>query len=210
MQFLIDGHNLIARMPDIDLADPDDEAKLVARLKRWASAESKRKVTVIFDAGLPGGHDRTLSNSTVAVIFASSGVTADSLLIKRIQKIRDVGSVTVVTSDQAILVAARQRKVRVLRSEEFVEILAEDRRPAPRATKVESTADPQLSPNEVNEWLELFGPEPESPPPRPKPTPKPPVQPRKTPPPQPTPEQKEAQRQADELAEWMRLFGYRE
>ena len=29
MNYLIDGHNLIARTPGLSLADPDDEAKLV-------------------------------------------------------------------------------------------------------------------------------------------------------------------------------------
>ena len=52
MHYLIDGHNLIARTPGLSLADPDDEAKLSALLRRWAAADPRRKVTVIFDAGL--------------------------------------------------------------------------------------------------------------------------------------------------------------
>lgn len=205
MHFLIDGHNLIARMPDIDLADPDDEAKLVARLKRWASAGSKRKVTVIFDAGLPGGTDRSLSNSTVTVVFAPTNSTADTLLIKRIRKLRDVAATVMVTSDQAILAAAHQRRVRVMRSEEFVAMLTEDRRPPPRTKAEQAADDPRLSPSELAEWLELFGPEPESLPP-----PKPAAPPKKKRAPKPTAEQIEAQKQADEIAEWLRLFGYKE
>jgi predicted RNA-binding protein with PIN domain len=205
MHFLIDGHNLIARMPDIDLADPDDEAKLVARLKRWASAESKRKVTVIFDAGLPGGVDRGLSNSSVSVIFAPTGVTADALLIKRIDKLRDAGAYAVVTSDQAIISVARRRKIRVLRSEEFVGVLAEERRPARPSPRATADADPQLSPNELAEWLELFGPEPETP----RPT-QPSVKRKKKRPAQPPAAPTEAEKEAAELAEWLRLFGYKE
>lgn len=39
MNYLIDGHNLIARTPGLSLADPDDEAKLVQLLRRWAMAD---------------------------------------------------------------------------------------------------------------------------------------------------------------------------
>ncbi len=86
MQFLIDGHNLIARMPDIDLADPDDEAKLVARLKRWASAESKRKVTSSSTPGCPAGRTAGCPTAPSASSSASTGVTADALIIKRLQQ----------------------------------------------------------------------------------------------------------------------------
>lgn len=211
MGLLIDGHNLIARLPDIDLADPEDEAKLVAKLKRWAAADRKRKATVIFDAGLPGGRDPSLSNSSITVIFAVGGVSADSLIINRIRKARDVAALIVVTSDQAIVAVAQQRKMRVLRSEEFAQVLAAADARVQRRDPADDEPDPRLSPNELQEWLELFGPEPET-------APRPAAKPAKTQSPQPNPEtakaqkkaQDEAHKQAEELAEWMRLFGYKE
>ena len=42
MPYLIDGHNLIAKLPDIDIADPNDEAKLVTRLRGFAAKTSKQ------------------------------------------------------------------------------------------------------------------------------------------------------------------------
>ncbi len=45
---LIDGHNLIGRMPGLALSDPEDEAKLVALLKRYR-ARHKRDIVVVFD-----------------------------------------------------------------------------------------------------------------------------------------------------------------
>ena len=65
MHYLIDGHNLIARVPGLSLADPDDEVKLLQLLKRWAVADARRKVTVIFDKGLPGGEAKHLSGGGV-------------------------------------------------------------------------------------------------------------------------------------------------
>ena len=60
MPLLIDGHNLIGRLPDLRLDDPQDEAKLVARLRVYHARTGKR-VTVVFDRGLPGGRSRELS-----------------------------------------------------------------------------------------------------------------------------------------------------
>jgi len=85
MHYLIDGHNLIARVPGLSLADPDDEAKLVQLLKRWAAADTRRKVTVIFDKGLPGGEAKHLSGGGVRALFAPDNRSADALLIRRIE-----------------------------------------------------------------------------------------------------------------------------
>ena len=81
MHYLIDGHNLIARVPGLSLADPDDEVKLLQLLKRWAAADTRRKVTVIFDKGLPGGEAKHLSGGGVRAIFAPDNRSADALII---------------------------------------------------------------------------------------------------------------------------------
>ena len=88
MPFLIDGHNLIGRLPDLHLDDPDDEAKLVARLRTFCARTGKR-VTVVFDYGLPGGYSRELSGGGVEVVFAPAGRTADGILGERVRLARD-------------------------------------------------------------------------------------------------------------------------
>lgn len=70
MPVLIDGHNLIAHMPNLRPDDPDDEVKLVLRL-RACNAHTRKKVTVVFDHGLPGGRSRELTG-LVRVIFAGA------------------------------------------------------------------------------------------------------------------------------------------
>ncbi len=47
MPLLIDGHNLIGRLPDLRLDDPDDEAKLVARLRTYC-ARTRKRITAVF------------------------------------------------------------------------------------------------------------------------------------------------------------------
>lgn len=153
MQYLIDGHNLIARLPDIDLDDPDDEAKLVIKLRGFVARERK-KCTVIFDGGLPGGHS-TMSSKSVKVIFASASHTnADNVIRQRIRKLSDVYNWTVISSDNEVLDFARLHKVNTKTSAEFAGDLL--RKPRIQDSRGEST-HVQVSKDEVNEWLDIFG-----------------------------------------------------
>lgn len=219
MHYLIDGHNLIAKIPDINLNDPNDEVELILRLKSWAAANPKRKVTVYFDGGLPGGIEQRLSTSDIKVIFAPEGKTADSLIIKRIRKIKNPPEHTLVTSDQQIITEAQKRRLRHLRAETFAAKMGQEKqkRTAPPPSE---TDDPQISDLEVAEWLELFGPEPEIPQ-RPKPSRPPSTRPPSTrPAKKATPKRKSKSRRSlrelkrtdrklddDELSEWIDLFG---
>jgi predicted RNA-binding protein with PIN domain len=148
MPVLIDGHNLIGRLPDLRFDDPDDEAKLVARLRTY-SARTRKRVTVVFDQGLPGGRSRALSGGRVEVVFASAGHTADGILRERVQRARNPRGLTVVTSDREVIAAAQARGARVVRSEDFAAELSS-------APSVEQEKDVHLSAGEVEEWLKLF------------------------------------------------------
>lgn len=149
MPFLVDGHNLIGRLPDLRLDDPDDEAKLVARLRTYC-ARTRKRITVVFDHGLPGGRSRELSGGRLEVVFASVGHTADGILRERIRRTLDPRGLTVVTSDRQVIAAAQARGARVMRSEEFASQLSAER-------TVEPGRDAHLSAEEIEEWLRVFG-----------------------------------------------------
>jgi predicted RNA-binding protein with PIN domain len=172
MHYLIDGHNLIAKMQDISLDDPNDELKLVLRLKGWAAASRKRRVTVIFDGGLPGGPSLHFSNDAVRVVFASIGRSADALLISRIKRAKNPPEYTVVSSDREIISTASSRRMPHQRSEEFATELGVEKRfsSSTHGKPASSTKsdEPQVSEDELKEWLELFGPEPDTAPPKSK------------------------------------------
>ena len=150
MPVLIDGHNLIGRLPDISLADRDDEARLVARLQAYAGRTGKR-VTVVFDRGLPGGRSQALSGGRVEAVFAPTGRNADGVLIERIERARNPRGLVVVTSDREVIAAAQRRGAQVVRAEAFVGELA----PAP-ASAGRGREDVHLSPDEVEAWMEIF------------------------------------------------------
>lgn len=166
MHYLIDGHNLIAQMPDIDLEDPNDEALLVLKLRSWVAGGRKRKVTVIFDGGLPGGRSRFHSSDQLDVRFASEGGTADALLIRRIQKARNPTEFTLVTSDLQVIEAARARRMRHVSAEAFGRRLSEHGQKAGGPAKVapaDEADEPAVSQEEIAEWLALFEAAPKAP-----------------------------------------------
>ncbi len=154
MPYLIDGHNLIAALPDISLADPNDEAQLVLKLRGFAAAKRKR-CTVVFDGGLPGGRS-SLSTRGVTVIFAAEKHSdADSLIKRRISSLRDGKGWIVVSSDRDILAHARRQRVSTLTALQFAERLG--RRPAPSAPAAGEEISPAISQEDVEEWLGIFG-----------------------------------------------------
>jgi hypothetical protein len=82
MPFIIDGHNLIAALPDLDLSDPEDERKLVEILQGFCS-RTNRRATVYFDRGVPGGEPEapnwTIVSSDREVIAAARRANASVL-----------------------------------------------------------------------------------------------------------------------------------
>lgn len=153
MPYLIDGHNLIAYLPDIELDDPHDEAKLVIKLRGFM-ARKRKKCVVIFDQGLPGGPSH-LSTHSVSVVFAAAGQTnADSIIRERIKRTTDVKGWVVVTSDREILSEAEQAGMGALKCVEFAHLMLR-----PHKQKPHKGIDEQVyvSPKEVEEWLAIFG-----------------------------------------------------
>jgi predicted RNA-binding protein with PIN domain len=220
MPYLIDGHNLIARLDDITLDDPQDEMKLVNQLRSFAARTQKRCV-VVFDRGLPGGKS-PMSTSTVEVVFASATQSnADDVLMRRIQKTQDPRGWTIVTSDERVLGCGISRNMRGMRSHEFAKIL---KVPANKPDLGE-WAHVYVKPEEVAEFLLIFSQQPA--PPAPIVSPHKPSTPSitpKTPPDAPTvpltvpksrkpkttqtqPDDDEKNRYDDDLDYWLNIFG---
>ena len=161
MQYLIDGHNLIAKIPDIFLEDPNDEAKLVIRLRRWTAAGNKRKISLFFDGGLPGGQEPYLSSPSVNVIFATVGTTADELMINRIKRLQNPTEYTLVSSDREVKRAAAMRKIQTISASAFAsELIQETGQNFSGRNDSNETEDAKresrLNDQEVAEWLEIF------------------------------------------------------
>lgn len=152
MKFLIDGHNLIARLPALSLADPGDEIKLIRLLARWRWRHQSPPVTVVFDPGDVAVYGpRRTRQSGITVQYAPFGSDADTVLKRLIEASRQPAQLTVVTSDGEILAAARQAGARAISAEEFAGELI-----PPAAPQADAPREQPLSPEEVEAWLDIF------------------------------------------------------
>lgn len=154
MPILVDGHNLIGQLPNISLADPDDEAQLVMLLRRYATRRRGRKVIVIFDGGVYG-HPDNLNGYGVEARFARSPSDADGELIKQIRAVKRRDEWLVVSSDRAVAGEAAACGIPVISAQEFARRLAA--LDQPRASLREKRNDRPLSKAEVEEWMRFFG-----------------------------------------------------
>ncbi len=148
---MIDGHNLIASLPEISLQDPDDEAHLVELLIAFCSKTSKR-ATVYFDRGAGGAQDPMLIGGVTAR-FVRSPMTADQAISSHLRHLGgEAKNWTVVSSDRAVRHAARSAGARILSSHEFVRLL----RPATPQVELPEKPSAPDSKEEIAFWERFF------------------------------------------------------
>lgn len=145
MRLLIDGHNLIGVLPDIDIADPDDEWRLVQRLRSYAAAK-RVPLTVVFDSGSGPPPQWQLSGGGVTVRFAPPGVPADAVILQLLRREAQPRTIAVVTNDQALAGQVRSIGGQVRSATQFAaELVA---RPPARLRQTDAPSGPRLSPRD--------------------------------------------------------------
>jgi predicted RNA-binding protein with PIN domain len=148
---IIDGHNLIPKVPGLSLQAPDDEMRLVELLQRYCAHRNTR-AEVYFDRAAAGNAGRRPFGAVTAV-FVRSGRTADQAIAARVRQLgKQARNWVVVSSDREVQQAARWAGARVLTSEAFAAELSALNRSQPASEKPE-----KLTPDELDEWLRLFG-----------------------------------------------------
>ena len=149
MPILIDGHNLIGRLPGISLQDPDDEEKL-ARLLSSYRARSGKAVTVIFDPGGAHALSKRRQLGGVEIVFAPHGSSADRVIHRRVKAARNPGEWLVVTSDRELAAAVGRLGARVQSVDAFASTMDSSAGVPP------DWRETPPSPDEVDSWLALF------------------------------------------------------
>ena len=154
MPYLIDGHNLIPKIAGLSLAEFDDEARLIEMLQEFCRLRRK-EVDVYFDNAPPGGRP-VQGHGQVTAHFVRRGMTADTAIQKRLTKLgRAARNWTVVSSDAAVQAAARGSKARVLSAEAFAAQMQQALDDS--GQDAGSSQEAELSADEVDEWMDLFG-----------------------------------------------------
>ncbi len=155
---VIDGHNLIPKIPGLSLHQVDDENQLIDMLREF-SRLSRRKLEVYFD-GAPLGFSGARMDGMVRVVFVSEKTTADEEIINRIQRTgKRVKEYIVVSSDHHVQNQIRSLGAKTITSDQFVKELFKSLN-GRSSTGEDIKRDRQLSEDEVHEWLYLFNSEP--------------------------------------------------
>jgi len=153
--YIIDGHNLIPKLPGRSLREIDDEMALVELLQTFSRVRRKQ-VAVYFD-GAPPGQAGERVYGTIRATFVPAGISADSAIRRRLAELgRRARGLTVVSSDREVQANARAAGAGVVSSEEFAQMLLEAAAPA-RKPPEPNPAKEGVSAGELGEWLDLFG-----------------------------------------------------
>ncbi len=154
VRYVIDGNNLMHA-----LAACGEEVGRYGLCKLLSPLARRESVTVAFDGPRPEGQmDRQIRELGVEVVYAP-GRPADERILARIGADSDPRRLAVVSTDREIRTAARRRRCKVIRSEDFAPQLLAERRaaaePPPPAEPPEKRRG--LSPGETKRWLREFG-----------------------------------------------------
>lgn len=151
MQYLIDGHNLIPKL-GLRLEEVEDELQLLTRLQEFC-LRSRARAEVFFD-GAPAGLSGQRRVGMIIAHFVCRGSSADAALEAHLARLgKEARNWVVVSSDSRVQRSARAWHAQTLSSEEFArQVNRLSRREKPPSPKENLT----LSPQEVEEWLQIF------------------------------------------------------
>jgi len=155
MPIIVDGHNLIPKIPGLDLSDVDDEINLIKMLQDYCRLR-RVEIECYFDKA-PQGHPRLQRYGQVTAIFARPGKTADEEIKMHLTRLgRSAREWSVVSSDASIQTAARAARARIIPSDVFSRemnaVLLQET--SAKGTKSEEVA---MTSEELEMWLKEFG-----------------------------------------------------
>jgi predicted RNA-binding protein with PIN domain len=142
MFYLIDGYNFVlngglART----LSGPGNLERARSRLIGWLSSslgESERaKTTIVFDAKPGSIEQKDVTIQGIRILFAVDYEDADTLLEELIARHSAPKQLTVVSSDVRVQAAAKRRRARAVKSEEWRDDIEARLRQQPTAMPIE-------------------------------------------------------------------------
>ncbi len=151
MPYIIDGHNLIAAMPGIDLEEARDERALLEQLQAFSQRQG-RTLHVYFDRGHAGGRNQ-FRLGRLHVRFSVPPRSADDAIRS---KLRSIGSEApnwvIVSSDREIRDQARRAGARSMTSTAFSQKL----QPQEQVEPTDEKPSYRLTDEEIEAWEARF------------------------------------------------------
>ena len=153
MSYIIDGHNLIPKIPGLSLAQLDDETRLIRLLMTFCQKKKNRAV-VFFDRAAPGRQGGSAFGAVSAIFVSERRKADDAIHDYLVAHRREARNFTVVSSDRQVQRDATSLHARVLSTEAFSDLLAGY---IFSEAPIHGEAEPDsLSPEEISEWERLF------------------------------------------------------
>ena len=162
MALLIDGYNLLHESGIIGRgrhhsALQRSRQALLNALAKSISSEELSQTQVVFDAKqAPSGLPQTLNHQGIEVLFAVDYEEADDLIEELIRKHPTPRKLIVVSSDHRIQRAARRRRAKAVDSGSWLDDLLHPSQPSVTRLQLPAEKEKNLTPEEINHWLEEF------------------------------------------------------
>lgn len=154
MPYIVDGHNLIPRIPGLSLQDIDDENQLVELLQEFCRV-SRKKVEVYFD-NAPPGQLKVQKFGLVSAFFVRAGRSADQAIRQKLNRLgNEARNWSVVSSDREVQFAARAARATVIPASIFAEQMLNSIQGSHSGT--DTLEEPAVSPEELDHWMKEFG-----------------------------------------------------
>jgi len=154
MPILIDGHNLLHTIKAMTEGQILKEVQLCKLVGRYLK-QTKQRGEIIFDGRGPLDKSGFVVTAGLQVLFSGSAADADTVIENRIKASTAPKQLTVVSSDNRLIKAAKVRKAVALTADEFweqvVKKLARERRESEPPGKLAGITD-----GETDFWLKLF------------------------------------------------------
>ncbi len=153
MTLVIDGHNLVPRVPGLHLRDMDDETQLIQLVQQYCRLR-RNSAELFFDGALPG-MPGVKTGGLVHVHSVPKSMTADQAIINFLSaRGKNARNFTLVSSDRRVQAEARSLGCAILSSDQFSAELVNT---LSQIVEEKKKQDKPLSPAEVEDWLTLFG-----------------------------------------------------
>ncbi len=147
MPYIIDGHNLIPKIPGLHLDQLDDEQSLFTLLDKYFK-RIRKKAVVYFDQASLSSHS-SFHTAYLHAHFVRSPSSADEAILLQLKELGgDARNYTIVTSDHWIADNAHAVGASVISNDDFARQLLTD--PSKPKNKIKNPGD------DVDYWLDIF------------------------------------------------------
>lgn len=151
-KIVIDGHNLIPKLPGLHLSDPEDENKLIQLIGEYCRV-SRSRAELFFDGAPPGSTPRS-RHGLVSIHHVKQGSTADDAIIHHIRREgQNARNLLVISSDHRVQVEVKALRAETMTSEVFARQI-EHTMSSPAVQEAAREKPP--SAEEVEEMLKLM------------------------------------------------------